>query len=426
MIKRSLRLLVAKRDYGFLMATQWLAQAADGLVQTSIATAIVFGGQKGFDPENARSPDEVLRIVLYTLIPYTVLSPFLGVVIDRWDRRRLLMLANGFRAVTVAGVGLWGVGAVGDIVLFATFLLTLMSTRVVLATKAAALPVTLSDTALVEGNALSQLGGALFQLGGVAVALVGKEVVGPEPVLLAGAAVYALGALAPRFIELPRASREKRSLGGELARTASNVADGVREVARHPRAGASITTYFWLRYLWSFTLVGIGLIAQGLLSNDRAIAVLTGGAGAVGAALGFLLAGVLSRRTRTTGKLVLTAGAVAGVAVTTLGGIERVAVLPVLTFFLGLGFFVGKISLDTMVQQALGDDFRGRAFSLYDIAYNFAWLLAAALLKLTWGDEGNGLVVAAMGVVFLTGLAAIGLWYRRAGLLVPLASEQEA
>ena len=88
-----------------------------------------------------------------------------------------------------------------------------------------------------------------------------------------------------------------------------------------------------------------------------------------------------------------------------------------LTFFLGLGFFLGKISLDTLVQQALGDDFRGRAFSLYDIAYNLAWVLAATIMQLWWSESLQGGLIASVGVAFLIGLAALALWYRRAGLL---------
>src|ERR671919_2322353 len=101
MIRRGLHLFAA-RDFSFLMGVQFLAQAGDGIVQAALAKLIVFGGQEGFDVEAARSPDELLRIVLYVFVPYTVLSPFLGVVIDRWDRRRLMFLANGFRAVVIA------------------------------------------------------------------------------------------------------------------------------------------------------------------------------------------------------------------------------------------------------------------------------------------------------------------------------------
>ena len=107
----------------------------------------------------------------------------------------------------------------------------------------------------------------------------------------------------------------------------------------------------------------------------------------------------------------------AGLAVAVLGGIEMKEILAVLTFFLGFGFFLGKISLDTMVQEALGDDFRGRAFSLYDIAYNLAWVIAAAAMKLLWTGSAQGGLLAGMGVVFLVGLGGIALWFKRAGLL---------
>ncbi len=414
----SLKKLLAKRDFALLMATQWLSQAGDGLAQGAIATLIAFGGQKGFDPESAKSPDEVLRIVLYTLIPYTLLSPFLGVLIDRWDRRRLLMVTNALRAAVVLLVGLWGSGNAPDFVLFGAFLLTLMCTRLVLATKSAALPATLDDQDLHAANGISQLGGALFQLGGLGVALIGREMVGADPVLLVGGVVYGAAAFAPSLIKRAGDKRVPESFMRELAGVVRRIAAGIAEVARKPQAGASITTYFWLRYLWSFTLVAVGFVAQGLLDSDMKIAALTGGAGAAGAVLGFIVSGKLIKRVRSIAHLVLGASALAGTAVAVLGGIGKVATLPLLTFALGLGFFLGKISLDTLVQRALGDDFRGRAFSLYDIAYNMAWLLAAGILQVTWTEgSSNGALIAGMGVVFLLGVGIIGAWFRRAGLL---------
>jgi predicted MFS family arabinose efflux permease len=199
-----------------------------------------------------------------------------------------------------------------------------------------------------------------------------------------------------------------------------NILAGIREVARKPKAGASITTYFWLRFLWSFSIVGIGFIAGDLLADkDTVILVVTGGAGAAGAVLGFLLANRLIERVTSIAHLVLAASAVAGIAVTLLGSFEFSAALAVLTFFLGLGFFLAKISLDTMVQEALGDDFRGRAFSLYDISYNCAWALAAGIMKLLWSDDLQGPLIAAIGILFLAGMTGIAAWFKRAGLLQP-------
>jgi predicted MFS family arabinose efflux permease len=197
----------------------------------------------------------------------------------------------------------------------------------------------------------------------------------------------------------------------------------VREVARIQKAAASITTYFWLRLVWSFSIVGIGFLARELLEDkDTVILIVTGGAGAVGGVLGFLLAGRLLDRVSSIAQLVLAASAVLGVAVTLLGAIEVSAALAVLTFFLGFGYFVAKIALDTMVQEALGNDFRGRAFSLYDISYNCAWVLAAAIMKLLWSDDLQGPLIAAMGILFLAGMGLIGAWFKRSGLLQPARS----
>src|SRR5687767_6564895 len=189
MLKRGLALLFRKRDFGLLMAVQFAAQAGDGIAQTALAKFIVFGGQKGLDPEGVASVDVLLDMVLFLFVPYSIISPFLGVVIDRWDRRRLLWVANGLRALAVLALSLVGFGEAGNVALMSAFLLTLASTRVVLATKAAALPVTLDDDELEDGNGVSQLGGALFQLGGAGVAFGALLLLPPEPIAIAGALV---------------------------------------------------------------------------------------------------------------------------------------------------------------------------------------------------------------------------------------------
>ena len=419
MLKRGLALVFERRDFGFLMSTQFLAQAGDGIVQAALAASIVFGGGKGFDLDNARSPEDLLRIALLIFVPYTVISPFTGVVIDRWDRRRLLFWANGFRAVIVALVAIVGPGNLGGAPLYVAFLLTLTSTRVVLATKAAAIPTAAGPENLVEANAVSQLGGAIFQLVGGGVALIGKSLVPVPPLVLLGAVVYAAGAAAALMVRRAGEPRPRAGFVQEATRIVRSIADGVREVARRPKAGAAICTYFWLRWIWSFALFGVGLQARRLLSSDLDVAVLVGGAGALGAVLGFVSARSLLARVQTTSRLVLGTSLLGGAAVAVLGNVDAKIALAGLAFGLGLGFFLAKISLDTLVQEALGDDFRGRAFSLYDIAYNLAWVLAAGSLVVFFSPARIGLLIALGGVVFLAGLLLLAAWYRRAGLLVP-------
>jgi len=302
-------------------------------------------------------------------------------------------------------------------------LLTLTSTRIVLATKSAALPETVEGSSLVEANAVSQLGGAMFQLAGGGAGFIATRFIAVEPVVIVGALVYGAGAVFALGIKRAGAARSEASFSEELAGVLGRIGAGFREVARTPRAAASILTYFWLRllwsYLWSYSLVGIGFVARELVSTDLLVLVITGGAGALGAVLGYVSAEKAGAVARSSGRVVIAAALLLGTAVSLLGAFQSRVALGLLTFFLGYGFFLAKISLDSMVQEALEDGFRGRAFSLYDIAYNLAWVLAAGAMKLLWDEDSQGALIAGMGVVFLVGMGGIALWFHRAALLSP-------
>jgi hypothetical protein len=87
-------------------------------------------------------------------------------------------------------------------------------------------------------------------------------------------------------------------------------------------------------------------------------------------------------------------------------------------------FFLGKISVDTITQQAMPDDFRGRAFALFDIAYNLGFIVPALILSFIW-VEGSAsrtrLILVVSGAIFLGLTALVWVWARRLGdAFVPL------
>jgi hypothetical protein len=86
-----------------------------------------------------------------------------------------------------------------------------------------------------------------------------------------------------------------------------------------------------------------------------------------------------------------------------------------MAFSVGLAFFLGKVGVDTMMQEALADKFRGRGFSLQDIAYNISWLLPAFILFLFVGENFGRvrLILVIAGAVFLAIAALIALAARR-------------
>jgi hypothetical protein len=74
----------------------------------------------------------------------------------------------------------------------------------------------------------------------------------------------------------------------------------------------------------------------------------------------------------------------------------------------GLGFAgqASKICVDTLLQESVEDDYRGRVFSFYDTLFNVSFVSAAAAAAVLVPDDGRslavvGLVTAGFGLTAL-------------------------
>ena len=71
------------------------------------------------------------------------------------------------------------------------------------------------------------------------------------------------------------------------------------------------------------------------------------------------------------------------------------------SFMVGLTFAWKKIPIDTMVQESVRDGFRGRVFSVYDVAYNGARIVATglAVVLIPWLHVSGTMVVTALALL---------------------------
>src|SRR4249920_87217 len=116
-----------------LVTGQGLGQLADGIAQVSFAQLVIF------DIGQGATPGRIAGVLAATLLPFSVAGPLAGVFIDRWDRRRTLVitsLCRGAVAVVSVGVAL----ARSELLAYAGVLLLLSSSRLVLDAKGAILP----------------------------------------------------------------------------------------------------------------------------------------------------------------------------------------------------------------------------------------------------------------------------------------------
>ena len=87
------------RSRGFRLLT-WvrvLSQGGDGAFQVGIATAFFF------DPTSASTPRDIAAGFAVLLAPFTLVGPFVGPMIDRWHRQRIVLVGNLIRLGLVVG-----------------------------------------------------------------------------------------------------------------------------------------------------------------------------------------------------------------------------------------------------------------------------------------------------------------------------------
>ncbi len=419
----------SNRDFSVLMGVQFLAQAGQGVVQGAIAKSLAFGGQKGFDVQNLPSADYLLTVVLALYLPYTVISPFIGVFIDRFPRRRVVWWGDVVTAVVVAAVAAFvllplGAGSTeGDAAATAMLIVGLLAVqacvRVVLAVKSAAIPDVLSGRDLLQGNGLSQAGGALAQIFGIAFGTAVAGFVAPWIAVAGGAGVLVVGAFVATQLRHAEARVHETTFGREISKVATNIVAGVREVARRPAAALGLSSFQMLRYqFWGLGLFVFGLYAKNLVKGgdaDSLSLALSGVGGLAGGALGLVLAQKVKDKVAPV-RLLLASMMLLGIGTIIGGALLSVPGFALMLFIGFFAFFVGKISADTIMQQSMPDDFRGRAFALFDIAYNLGYIVPALILFGVWVDGSASrtrVILVVSGAVFVALTIAVASWARR-------------
>ena len=114
-----------------------------------------------FSPERAASAQGAALAFAVVLLPYSLIGPVVGTLLDKFSRRQILFYANNLRAfvlLLVAGILLLGNTGV---LLTLTVLISFGVNRLILAGLSAATPRLVSSDRLITANALSVTGGTI-------------------------------------------------------------------------------------------------------------------------------------------------------------------------------------------------------------------------------------------------------------------------
>jgi MFS family permease len=139
-----------------LLRIRWTGQLTDGIFQSALASFVLFSPERQADAMSA-----ALAFAL-VLVPYSIVGPFVGTVLDRFSRQRALLFANLTRAITLAIIAFLIFHGHTGIELTVFVLIAFGVNRLILAGLSAGLPLVISRHHLISANALAVTGGSVW------------------------------------------------------------------------------------------------------------------------------------------------------------------------------------------------------------------------------------------------------------------------
>ncbi|MDO0934619.1 MFS transporter [Streptomyces sp. DG2A-72] len=405
-VVRDLRVLLRFQGFRRLLAVRLLSQGADGIYQVALASYVVFS------PEKQTSAAAIASAMAVLLLPYSLVGPFAGVLLDRWRRRQVLLYCSLLRALLASATAALIVSDVPDWLFYVSALCVTAVNRFVLAGLSAALPRVVDADRLVIANSLSPTAGTLAAIagGGLAflVRLLGAD--SDAAVVLLGAVLYLCAGLASlsmaRDLLGPDRELVKPRLTAALSGTARDLAAGVRHLAAPQRREATwaLCAMTMMRFCYgALTVMLLMLCRYAFTSTSEDGLALLGLALATSGA-GFFAAAVLTPWAAGRlgpGRWIVVCAAAAAVLELVLGLPFATAPMLAAAFVLGLTTQGAKIATDTIVQSSVDDGFRGRIFSVYDVLFNAAFVGAAAVAAVMLPPDGRSVpLVVTVAVIY--------------------------
>lgn len=404
-------------DFWRLLQVRMASQFGDGLFQAALAGALLF------NPDRAADPISIARAFAVLFLPYSLLGPFAGALMDRWDRRLVLVGANVGRLILIAAIGLILAFRIGDLALLLGALFANGLARFVGSGLSASLPHVVPREQVVTMNSVATASGAIAAFFGANFMLVPRFIFGAGD---RGASAIVFLTAIPVSVALLMALRfAPRALGPDDTWRAihgpvfyaviTGWLHGARTVAQRPTVAATLSGLATHRMVVGINSLLVLLLVHhlpGLEGGGLGTALLFFGAAGLGA---FLANVVTPPAIRRWGRYATANGALAASAVIEVTGAELL--LPVMVacgFLLGVTGQMVKLCADTAMQMDVDDALRGHVFAVQDALFWVAFIVSITVAAILIPDDGHAPAFALFGsVIYLIGLTLHAVIGRR-------------
>lgn len=327
----------------------------------------------------------VAGLVAAEVIPVLLLGPVAGVIIDRFSRKRVLIVADLVRAALALSL-VWPQGVWHPYVVAAGLS---AGSAFFNPTVQAVIPVLTTEEQRLAANSVAWSTGRFVQI--VASAVAGSLIglFGTRAAFTLNAASFAVSALLIATLSIPpHAGQLGEGTTRGLTNYVNDAWDGLR-FALHDRLVSRLLLVQSLASLaaGATSALLIVLAERHLHLPASGFAWLIAAIGA-GALLGPLIPNTLASNYRTA-RWLFVPYIIRGIGDVLLAVFSALPIALILLFVYGLNTSTGIVVFNSTIQDVVPDQVRGRAFTLLDIDWNAARLLSLGL---------GGILVDAIGI----------------------------
>lgn len=346
-----------------------------------------------------------LALITSTL-PAFFLTPLAGAVVDRYDRRKIMIAADVARTVIALGMVLVRTADQIPLIYFLMALLVVFGSFFNPASSAA-IPNLVRREDLYSANALSfSTWGLMLAVGtfsaGLALALVGRDAA-----FLINSLSFAFSAAMLLLIKKPFA--EQRVSSPHTVKPFRDFGDGIEYARQRPQTlallgvkagGALAAGVILLLTIFPFQVFGGGAFGMGLLQFSRGVGILVGP---------IIVAPAVAGRIGRAEQVIAFGFLVAGLSYLAFGSAPTLGFGMIAVILAHMGWGSNWSLSATLLQHLTPDEMRGRIFSIDMGLFTLTNALSTFLTGVATDRFDPRLVAYALGVVFVSFGAIWGL-----------------
>ena len=408
------------RNRAFLAV--WAAQVLSQTAANAVTSALII-----LVAELTHSNTSSSFLILLAIIPAVLFGIGAGVLVDRTDRRFVLVVTNALRGVAVLPLLVAGTSLTTAYLV--NFLVAAVTIFFVPAESATIPGIVRKRDLLVANSLFTFTFNGSFLLGFIILAPITVSLYGFEFLWTVIAAMFGISSvLCATLPPSPPPQKAAHLISAELAERAfTETRKGISEAFHYLRA-TPLVTWAMIYIALTYTLIAVagalapGFVREVLKLGERNVVVLVAPAG-IGVVFGLSLINVVGARISRanaigTGLLVVglallvlaAARPFAEVFASRLGGVLGealplfVGMVSVTAFFFGLAYAFITVPAMTLLQEQLRDDIRGRVFGVLNVLvsiFSFLPLIFVGPMADVWGVAP---------VFVLAAIVVFGVW----------------